>query len=152
MNCKHCPLNIDSKCFQPRMIKRVPLHFRNVFICNNDCSNSKQKYSLCGKDLWVLTFIGRRERFALDNAVSTMDNIVKMGFSELLCSLFENAPYEKRREMWQRMTTEHSNRLYLFDALFEKECLAPLIDKENFDNVLAYQNCLLFPELAYNAV
>ena len=85
----------------------------------------------------------------MNNAVTTMVSLVKNGFSELLCNLFENAPYEKRREMWLKMTTEYSDRLYMFDSLFEKECLAPIEKGENPENLFNYQNSLLFPQLAY---
>ncbi len=149
MNCKNCPLNIDSKCFKSTMLAKVPLHFRNIFICNDDCANSPHNTSLCGRDLWVLTFIGQQEKFAMNNAVTTMVSLVKNGFSELLCNLFENAPYEKRREMWLKMTTEYSDRLYMFDSLFEKECLAPIKKGEKPENLFNYQNSLLFPQLAY---
>ena len=149
MLCKICPLNIDSKSFKADMIKKIPLHFRNIFICNNDCAGSSKANSLCSRDLWVLTFIGQKEKFAMNNAVSTMENLVRNGFSELLCNLFENAPYEKRREMWQKMVNEHSNRLYLFDALFEKKCLAPIDSEEASNSPIPYQNSVLFPNFAY---
>ena len=148
MNCKNCPLNIDSNCFKAEMASKIPLHFRNIFICNNDCASSCSNKSLCGRDLWVLSFLGQREKFAMANAVATMENLVKNGFSELLCYLFENAPYEKRKEMWLKMTKEHCDRLYMFDALFEKECLAPLCDASNNEEMHKYQNCILFPQIA----
>lgn len=152
MNCKLCPLNIDSKCFKARMLSKIPLHFRSIFLCNNECSNNPHKAALCSKDLWVLTFIGQKEEFAMNNAVNTMVNLVENGFSELLCNLFENAPYEKRREMWKKMTTAYPDRLYMFDALFEKQCLAPIEEAEPEDTTLQpYQNCVMFPSLAYEA-
>ena len=83
------------------------------------------------------------------NAVATMENLVKKGFSELLCYLFENAPYEKRKEMWLKMTKEHSNQLYMFDALFEKASLAPLYENSDAaEEMHKYQNCVLFPQMA----
>ena len=90
MNCKNCPLNIDSNCFKAEMASKIPLHFRNIFICNNDCARSCSNNSLCSRDLWVLSFLGQKEKFAMANAVATMENLVKKGFSELLCYLFEN--------------------------------------------------------------
>lgn len=151
MNCKNCPLNIDSNCFKAEMASKIPLHFRNLFICNNDCAQSCSNNSLCSRDLWVLSFLGQKDKFAMSNAVATMENLVKKGFSELLCYLFENAPYEKRKEMWLKMTTEHSNQLYMFDALFEKESLTPLCDGSNEEEMHHYQNCILFPQLAATA-
>lgn len=152
MNCKTCPLNIDSKCFKSEMLAKIPLHFRNIFLCNNECSENPHKNTLCSRDLWVLTFISQQERFAMANAVTTMSALVENGFAELLCNLFENAPYEKRREMWKIMTKEYSHRLYLFDALFEKHSMAPLENNNNGDIELQpYQNCVMFPNLAYEA-
>ena len=148
MNCKTCPLNIDSNCFKSEMASKIPLHFRSIFLCNNDCAKNGEGNSLCSRDLWVLSFLGQKEKFAMANAVNTMENLVKKGFSELLCYLFENAPYEKRKEMWLKMTKEHSNQLYMFDALFEKESLAPLCDNYNDEEMHKYQNCVLFPQLA----
>ena len=151
MNCKTCPLNIDSCCFKANMVSKIPLHFRNLFLCNNDCANTCSKNTLCGRDLWVLSFIGQNEKFAISNALSTMESIVNKGFSELLCYLFENAPYETRKEMWLKMTKEHSNQLYMFDALFEKECLAPLSNGINEEEMHKYQNCVLFPKMVYSS-
>ncbi len=148
MNCKVCPLNIDSNCFKAEMVSKIPLHFRSVFLCNNDCANNCKGESLCGKDLWVLSFIGQKDKFAMANAVNTMENLVKKGLSELLCFLFENAPYETRKKMWLRMTKEHTNQLYMFDALFEKECLAPLCNGNIEEEMHKYQNCVLFPQMA----
>ena len=148
MNCNNCPLNIDSKCFKAEMAAKIPLHFRNIFLCNNDCARNCSGNSLCSRDLWVLSFIGQKEKFAMANAVNTMENLVKKGLSELLCYLFENAPYETRRDMWLKMTKEHTDQLYLFDALFEKECLAPLCDGYNEEEMHKYQNSVLFPQLA----
>ncbi len=151
MNCKTCPLNVDSKCFNAEMAAKIPLHFRSIFICNNDCANSSFGNSLCSRDLWVLSFIAQKDRFAMANAVNTMENLVQKGLSELLCYLFENAPYEKRREMWLKMTKEHVNQLYMFDALFERECLAPLCDGNKEEEMHKYQNSVLFPQLAISA-
>ena len=122
MNCKNCPLNIDSKCFKAEMASRIPLHFRSIFICNNDCAQSCSNNSLCGRDLWVLSFLGQKEKFAMSNAVSTMENLVKKGFSELLCYLFENAPYEKRKEMWLKMTKEHFSKEIQMVNMHRKRC------------------------------
>ena len=151
MKCANCPLNIDSKCFKAEMMAKIPLHFRNIFLCNNDCAKSIEKGGLCGRDLWVLSFIAQKDSFALANAVNTMENLVQKGLSELLCYLFENAPYEKRKEMWLRMTREHIDQLYMFDALFERECLAPLCDGNNDEEMHKYQNCVLFPQMAMTA-
>jgi hypothetical protein len=148
MNCKNCPLNIDSNCFKAEMVSKIPLHFRNIFLCNNDYACNTPNNSLCSRDLWVLSFIAQKEKFAMANAVNTMENLVKKGLSELLCYLFENAPYEKRREMWLKMTKEHVNQLYMFDSLFEKECLAPLCDGNNDEEMHKYQNTILFPQMA----
>ena len=148
MNCKNCPLNIDSKCFNAEMAAKIPLHFRSVFICNNDTVLNCSREYLCARDLWVLSFIGQKDKFAIANAVNTMENLVKKGLSELLCYLFENAPYEARRVMWLKMTKEHANQLYMFDALFEKDCLAPLCDGNNEEEMHKYQNCVLFPQMA----
>lgn len=153
MNCNTCPLNVDSKCFKSEMAAKIPLHFRNVFLCNNDCAHNcdSNGNSLCSRDLWVLSFIAQKDKFAMANAVKTMENLVKKGLSELLCYLFENAPYEARREMWLKMTKEHTDQLYMFDALFEKECLAPLCDGYDEEEMHKYQNCVLFPQMALSA-
>lgn len=150
MNCKNCPLNLDSKCFDSNMISKIPLHFRNIFLCNETCAKKSNKSALCSKDLWVLTFLGQKDKFSMKNAVETMVNLVENGFSELLCNLFENAPYETRRKMWIKMTSDYSNRLYMFDALFEKQCLAPIEEAEPEESSLQpYHNCIMFPNLAY---
>ena len=57
MNCKVCPLNIDSNCFKAEMVSKIPLHFRSVFLCNNDCANNCKGESLCSKDHFQALFI-----------------------------------------------------------------------------------------------
>jgi hypothetical protein len=92
----------------------------------------------------VLTFIGTGDSFAIKNAESTLDSLVEKGESELLCNLFENSPYEVRRELWLKMTTHYKERLYLFDSLFEKNCLAPLNGEQSATGLHFYQNSMLF--------
>ncbi len=150
MDCSNCPLNIDSAAFRGQMFKNVPLHARQIFICNNAfCLDSDrrtlvQSRNICPRDLWVLAFIGSKDRFALAQAAATLDQLVAAGHSELLCSLFERAGYKTRRELWLRMTRYYPERLYMFDSLFERECLAPLENGQIPANLHVYQHQMLF--------
>ena len=150
MNCSTCALNIDSTSFRGSLFKKIPLDMRQVFICSNSvCLDSSrrtlnQSRSLCPRDLWVLTFAGMQDRFALAHAIDTLDNLVAGGHSELVCSLFESSCYETRRALWLRMTKFYPERLYMFDALFERECLAPLTNGELPADLHVYQHLMLF--------
>lgn len=154
MNCKKCPLNIDSPNFKPVMLKKVPLQLRSLFICNDGCSIESGNKSLfecsdlCGRDLWVLAFIGCNDRFAVEKAATTLNKLVAGGHSELLCNLFENASYEVRRDLWLRMTCNYPDRLYMFDTLFERESLAPLEPGQFPDEFHIYQHQMLFGRAA----
>ncbi len=150
MECRKCALNIDSNSFRGQMFKIVPLEARQIFICNNGvCLDSSRRTlnesrSLCPRDLWVLTFICSKDRFAIEQAADTLDRLVAGGHSELLCSLFESAGYETRRTLWLRMTRCYPERLYMFDSLFERECLAPLTNGDLPANLNVYQHQMLF--------
>ncbi len=150
MECQRCSLNIDSACFRPALFKKLPLHVRDIFICNgprNTASPKQQQLlarNVCVRDLWVLTFIGENNRYACEKASETLDNLVAGGHAELLCNLFENAQYETRRDLWLRMTSLYPERLYLFDSLFEKECLAPVESGQIPDDLHIYQHQMLF--------
>lgn len=150
MNCQKCPLNIDSASFRSTILKKLPLHARALFICNNGSNFESNRQTLpesrkiCARDLWVLSFISSKDRFAVQKAPNTLDTLVSGGHSELLCSLFESAGYETRRELWLRMTRMYPERLYMFDALFERECLAPLETGQIPDNFHIYQQQMLF--------
>jgi hypothetical protein len=136
--CEKCCLRLNGESFTPDLLRKIPLHLRRIFVCDNETfienhnSHLPLNKSICPADLWVLTFIGCNDRFAVKNAENTLDNLVKTGASELLCNLFENAPYEVRRNLWLRMIEKHSHRLYLFDTMFEKDCLPPFeTDSQN---------------------
>ena len=150
-HCHKCRLNIASMAFDSRMFSVVPLPAREIFICNQhdvavtfpEASHSEQR-RLCSRDLWVLSFIGQNETFAVEQASATLDRLVAGGHSELLCHLFENAGYEVRRDLWLRMTGLYPNRLYLFDALFERGSLAPLEKGQAPEKMFYYQQQMLF--------
>ncbi|GAB1351787.1 hypothetical protein MASR1M12_05180 [Erysipelotrichia bacterium] len=151
-NCCHkCKLNIASAAFDSRMFCVVPLPAREVFICNqNDAvmalpgASQSERRLLCSRDLWVLSFIGQNETFAVEQAPATLDRLVAGGHSELLCHLFENAGYEVRRDLWLRMTSLYPGRLYLFDAIFERGSLAPLEKDRAPEKMYYYQQQMLF--------
>ncbi len=133
------------------MFSSVPLPAREIFICNqNDAITTShavshsERRTLCSRDLWVLSFIGQNEAFAVEQAPATLDRLVAGGHSELLCHLFENAGYEIRRDLWLRMTGLYPGRLYLFDALFERGSLAPLEKDRAPEKVFYYQQQMLF--------
>lgn len=148
MNCDKCPLNIDSTSYQKQLFVKMPAHARKLFSCNNGiCLKNRtleQSRDICSRDLWVLTFIGHKDEFALENASATLDNLVAGGHSELLCTLFENADYETRRGLWLRMTLHYPERLYMFDCLFERECLPPLESSQSTEDLHIYQHYMLF--------
>lgn len=154
MKCRQCALNTDSASFQPLMLKKVPVTVRRIFLCSSSGSieNSHRTLpecrSICPRDLWVLAFISANDRFAVERAADTLDTLVAGGHAELLCSLFECAGYETRRELWQRMTKFYPERLYMFDALFERECLAPLVNGTIPDNFHVYQHQMMFGTVA----
>ncbi len=157
-DCEKCGLRLRGRYFAPDLFRNIPLHLRHIFICDNEdfisgVQNSlQQQKSLCPRDLWVLTFIGNNEPFAVRNAANTLDQLVQAGAAELLCNLFENASYEVRRELWLRMTKEHPQRLYLFDAIFEKHCLAPVESADYQQHRQLYQYSLLFANSASPAL
>ncbi|EKD82832.1 MAG: hypothetical protein ACD_39C01063G0004 [uncultured bacterium] len=149
MNCSRCPLNITSESFRPKMYEALPLHAKALFVCRHTVSKVSSgdifaARQLCARDLWVLTFIGYKDSFAVEKAGATMDSLVAGGHSELLCHLFENACYETRRELWSRMTSNYPDRLYMFDSMFEKECLAPVTAGEVPENLHVYRHHLLY--------
>lgn len=150
MECQRCPLNISSAFFKSALIKKLPLHVREIFICNGPEQRGSARQeklarrNLCVRDLWVLTFIAENDRFACEKASETLDNLVTAGSSELLCSLFESASYQIRRDLWLRMVKLYPDRLYLFDSLFEKENLAPLDAGQIPHDLHVYQHQLLF--------
>jgi hypothetical protein len=136
--CEKCPLRLKGKYFISDLFSRIPLPLRRMFICDDEEFIKKQsepdlfadqKTVLCPADLWVLTFIGVKDKLAIKHAEFTLDKLVRSGASELLCQLFENAAYEIRRDLWIRMTELYPDRLYLFDAIFERDCL-PCINTE----------------------
>lgn len=151
-NCCHkCRLNIASTAFDSRMFAVVPLPAREIFICDQrdaaitlPRASNLERRLLCSRDLWVLSFIGQNETFAVEQASATLDRLVAGGHSELLCHLFENAGYEIRRDLWLRMTSLYPGRLYLFDALFERGSLAPLEKGRAPEKMFHYQQQMLF--------
>ncbi len=154
--CENCRLRLKGRFFTPDLFRRVPIHLRHVFICDQNGNDNpggdedRSRPSLCSADLWVLTFIGQNDAFAVKNATDTLKKLVQAGSAELLCNLFSSAGYEVRRELWLYMTQNHPDRLYLFDALFEKECLAPL--DTNRENLHLYQYGMLFNNSAATAM
>ena len=136
MNCNECPLNEVSEKFDKDLISKAPEDLRAFFTCSEKIceerqskhSNSYNKYlrtSICPKTVWTVIYIGCKDSFALNQVDTVFDELVEGGYSELLCSLFENASYEIRRKLWLKMTKDHMNKMYMFDALFEREGLKP---------------------------
>jgi hypothetical protein len=156
MNCNTCPLNIDSEHFSAQLFERIPLHARALFVCKNRRARGEgadlfSVRQLCARDLWVLAFIGSNDSFASASAGETLDHLVAGGHSEILCHLFENAGYETRRDLWARMVKNYPERLYMFDALFEKECLPPADTVEMAENQHVYRHYLLYGSGPANA-
>lgn len=157
MTCSRCPLNIKSESFAPKMYEAIPVHAKALFVCKNSkkaggCDDLFKARQLCARDLWVLSFIGSKERFAVKMAGATFDNLVAGGHAELLCHLFENASYETRKDLWARMVNNYPERLYMFDALFEKECLAPLAGDDMPENLHVYRHYLLYAGVSAHAL
>ncbi|OGK10559.1 MAG: hypothetical protein A2W80_18800 [Candidatus Riflebacteria bacterium GWC2_50_8] len=149
MKCNRCPLNIASESFNPKMYEILPLHAKALFVCRHAVKKGVSGdlfavRQLCARDLWVLSFIGHRDQFAGESAAETLDSLVVGGHSELLCHLFENADYETRRDLWLRMTSNYPDRLYMFDAMFEKESLAPVAAGEMPEDLHVYRHHLLY--------
>jgi len=149
MTCSRCPLNIGSDHFSAQMYEKIPLHARALFVCKNNrlrgvCADLFSVRQLCARDIWVLAFIGSRDGFAKASAGETLDRLVAGGHSEILCHLFENADYETRRELWTRMVKNYPERLYMFDSLFEKECLPPADAVDMAENQHVYRHYLLY--------
>jgi hypothetical protein len=150
MSCKDCCLNIDSSTFNTDLLKKIPLHVRNIFVCSRSINENRyeevpeKRFAICARDLWVLTFVGKNDDFACASALYTLDNLVAAGHAELLCHLFDNASYLLRRVLWKRMTEQYPHRLYLFDALFEKESLAPIEKDEVIQDLHVYRHQLFF--------
>lgn len=87
----------------------------------------------CLHDAYVLTFINSRDKFAESTAEDVLETLVEAGCPELLCELFLNSQIQVRARLWQRMVTQHRDRLYLLDALFEKcEFASPPPDSATF--------------------
>ena len=156
MNCSTCPLNIDSESFAAKMYEKIPLHARALFVCKKGRSQyeGEDLFSarrLCARDVWVLTFIGGNDSFAVASAGATLERLVAAGHSELLCHLFENAGYETRRDLWALMVRYHPQRLYMFDQLFERECQPPADTVEMSENLHIYRHSLLYGRGQANA-
>ncbi|GAB4266729.1 MAG: hypothetical protein Kow0029_00660 [Candidatus Rifleibacteriota bacterium] len=148
-NCENCKLRLYGRHFDPELLRKIPLHLRRIFICDSEKQQGQTLFNLhksgiCPMDLWVLTYIGINDAVACANAGQTLENLVKIGASELICHLFTNASYEVRRELWLIMTEKFPDRLYLFDVLFEKEGLAPFEEEENANKMQYYKYSLLF--------
>lgn len=157
-SCAKCSLRLKGSYFAPDLFRNIPLHLRHIFICDDETFVEKtesdlfQQKHLCPRDLWVLTFIGANEPFAVRHAAQTLDQLVQAGASELLCNLFESAAYEVRRELWLRMTREYPERLYLFDAIYEKHCLPPVETEPDAQQRHLYQFSMLHANSASPAL
>ena len=128
MNCEICPFNIRSLFYNKSLINKVPEYLRNIFTCNGQIISKKENTNnqVCPAMLWVVVYIGAKEEYSLNHANETLEALVECGQAELICTLFENSPYEIRKKMWQTMTTKYSDRMYMFNPLFEREELEPV--------------------------
>jgi hypothetical protein len=156
MKCDDCPLNIAGRNFDQNMCEKLPAHARALFVCRHDGSGNRENdlfkiRQLCARDLWVLAFIGSSERFAVEQAAETLDSLVAGGHSELFCHLFENAGFAVRRQLWSRMVKYYPDRLYLFDSLFERECLPPAAANASASHQHVYRHYLLYGSGQANA-
>lgn len=154
MKCNRCVFNKNSHLYRPQLINQFPGAVKRLFECNSELEqkNENIRQGLCAADLWVLAFIGVSDKLAIKLAGETLDLLVALGSSELLCNLFENADYETRRKLWLRMVNKHSKRLYLFDTIFERDELAPIehgITPEDFHH---YQYLMLMGDNFSNSV
>lgn len=91
----------------------------------HDCPH-RQDHGICRQDAYVLATVAEEDEFSLQTAHHTLDTLVRAGNGHLLSELFRCAPIDLRRELWQRMTACHPERLHLLNELFEREELAPL--------------------------
>ena len=106
MNCEICPFNIRSLFYNKSLINKVPEYLRNIFTCNGQIISKKENTNnqVCPAMLWVVVYIGAKEEYSLNHANETLEALVECGQAELICTLFENSPYEIRKKMWQTMT------------------------------------------------
>lgn len=154
MKCNKCVFNKKSRLYRPQLVNEFPAAVKRLFECNSDLEQNKEnsRQKICAADLWALAFIGVSDKLAIKLAGETLDLLVALGSSELLCNLFENADYETRRKLWLRMVSKHPKRLYLFDAIFEREDLAPIepgVTPEEFHH---YQFLMLMGDNFSNSV
>lgn len=145
LKCDRCVFNKKSPFYRPQLISAFPAAVKKLFECNSELESGDEnvRQKLCAADLWVLAFIGVSDILAIKLAGETLDLLVALGNSELLCNLFENADYETRRKLWLRMVNKHSKRLYLFDAIFERDELAPIEPGITPDDLHHYQYLML---------
>jgi hypothetical protein len=154
MCCKKCALN-------PLFGNKIEIRkdFQQLFTCqkpfcgleapndiySRECMNcaQKEKLRLCTQDLWVLHFLGQADSFATSTCYYTLDTLVFSGCSDLLCELFRIAGYSIRKELWFRMVSLHSDRIYLLDSLFERISLPPLEGTEINPHSMEYQHAIL---------
>ena len=153
MCCKKCVLN---PLFENKI--EIRKDFQILFACQRpfcgleapndvhsyECMNcaQKEKMRLCTQDLWVLHFLGQKDNFAINTCYYTLDTLVFTGHADLLCELFRIADYSIRKELWFRMVSLHSDRIYLLDSLFERISLPPLEGTEANSYSLEYQRAI----------
>lgn len=146
MNCSNCPLNPNNTGFDADCFKKIPLNFRDLYLCQKHSKNLANQglARLCPMDLWVLTFIGTSDTFSKKHVLTTFSRLVEGGHSELLCHLFQNAPPDTRKKLWLQMIKNYPKRLYLFNQIIEKNELPPLAKAIMPANLHQYSYMMLF--------
>lgn len=153
MNCNECPFNTKSAKYDKNMLAKAPNYLHNVFACEGQTNNTKKLTNVCPAMVWVVVYIGSKNEYAIQHAEETLSDLVEMGQAELVCALFENSPYEVRKKLWRIMAEKYSNRMYLFNPLFEREELCPIDDSKISQSLLPiYQHQLLYGRQATNQI
>ncbi len=148
MTCSYCPLNRKSISYNSDMFKKVPKELHNFFACDGMHSQGLGlQNQICPKTVWTIAYIGAKDKFALSQVDKVLEELVVGGHAELLCAMFENASYEVRSRMWKTMTSKFVDKLYLFDALFEKEELEPF-SRRLLKNLHKYKHFILYEGFA----
>lgn len=144
MRCSLCPLNKTSISYNASLFDKVPAELHNFFECGGrEQSNGILPHQICPRTVWTVAYIGTKDQFALSQVEDVLQELVVGGHAELLCSMFENAPYRERKKMWHIMTTKFTEKIYLFDSLFEKEELEPFTRKL-FRNIHRYKHYIMY--------
>jgi hypothetical protein len=149
MKCNACPLNKASISYDASLFGKVPTELHGFFECGGrELSDSQLVHQICPLTVWTVAYIGANDSFAMSQVEDVLEELVVGGHAELLCAMFENASYKIRKKMWRIMTTRFTDKIYLFDSLFEKEELEPFTRKL-FKNIHKYKHYIMYDNYNY---